>query len=121
MIAWKRAALLGLASWAIPFAFSFLVFPLKKSNAPLFETVMALVELVTAGALFQVYFRGRAVAAGAAVTVGALWFAVNLAMDYPMFAYGPMKMQVWAYYSEIGLVYLTFPVFGFWASRLARP
>ena len=38
-----------------------------------------------------------------------------------MFAYGPMKMQVWAYYSEIGLVYLTFPVFGFWASRLAQP
>jgi hypothetical protein len=37
-----------------------------------------------------------------------------------MFAFGPMKMQVWAYYSEIGLNYLTFPAFGFWASRLAR-
>jgi hypothetical protein len=120
MIAWKRAALLGLASWAFPFAFSFLLFPLKKSNAPLFETLMTLAILVTAGALFQRYFRGRAVSVGEAVRVGVLWLAVNLAMDYPMFAYGPMKMQVWAYYSEIGLVYLTFPAFGFWASRLAR-
>jgi hypothetical protein len=120
MIAWKRAALLGLASWAIPFALSFLLFPLKRSNAPLFETLMALAELVTAGALFQRYFRGRAVSAGEAVRVGLLWLAVNLIMDYPMFAHGPMKMEVWAYYSEIGLVYLTFPTFGFWASRLAR-
>ena len=120
MIAWNRAALLGLASWAIPFALSFLAFPLKKLNAPLFETLMALVELITAGALFQRYFRGRTISAGEGVSVGLLWLAVNLILDYPMFAYGPMKMQVWAYYSEIGLVYLTFPAFGFWATRLAH-
>jgi len=120
MIAWKRAVLLGLASWVIPFALSFPLFPLKKSNAPLFETLMALTVLVTAGVLFQVYFRGRAISVGEALLVGVLWLAVNLAMDYPLFAYGPMKMPVRAYYSEIGLVYLTFPAFGFWASRLAR-
>lgn len=121
MIAWKRAVPLGLASWGIPFAFSFLIFPLKKSNASLFETLMALAVLIVAGALFKRYFRGRAVSAGEAVSVGLLWFAVNLVLDYPMFSYGPMKMPIWAYYSEIGLVYLTFPAFGFWASRLARP
>ena len=120
MIAWKRAALLGLASWFLPFILSFPIFPLKKSNAPLFETSMALVVLIAAGVLFQLYFRGRAVSVREALFVGVLWFAVNLTMDYPMFAYGPMKMPVGAYYSEIGLVYLTFPAFGFWASRLAR-
>lgn len=120
MITWTRATLLGFASWFIPFAISFLVFPLKKSNAPLFETLMMLIVIVTAGALFQIYFRGRTISVPEALLVGLLWLAVNLAMDYPMFAYGPMKMQAWAYYSEIGLVYLTFPAFGFWASRLAR-
>ena len=120
MILWKRAALLGLVSWAIPFAISLAIFPLKKANAPLFETLMALAELLTAGALFARYFRGRAASAAEAVAVGLFWLAVNLVLDYPMFAYGPMKMQVWAYYSEIGLVYLTFPAFGFCASRLAR-
>jgi hypothetical protein len=121
MIAWKRAVWLGLVSWIVPFVLSFLIFPLKKSNAPLFETSMALVELVTAGALYQIYFRGRAVLVREASLAGVLWLAINLILDYPMFAFGPMKMQVWAYYSEIGLVYLTFPAFGFWASRLARP
>jgi hypothetical protein len=38
-----------------------------------------------------------------------------------MFAYGPMKMTALGYYSEIGLVYLTFPIFAMMAARLARP
>lgn len=120
MIARKRAALLGFASWLIPFVVSFFAFPVKKSNAPLFETLMTLIVLVTAGVLFQVYFRGRTVLVHEALLVGLLWLVVNLMMDYPMFAYGPMKMSAWAYYSQIGLDYLTFPAFGFWASRLAR-
>ena len=120
MIAWKRAVLLAFASWVIPFAFSFLIFPLKKSDAPLFETVMELALLIVAGVLFRRYFRDRAVSAIEAVAVGAVWTAMNLILDYPLFAYGPMKMPIWNYYSEIGFVYLTFPAFGFWASRLGR-
>ena len=120
MIHWKRAAVLGSLSWVIPFAISLLVFPLKKSNAPIFTTLMGLVVLLTAGALLKVYFRGRPVTVREAVTVGALWFAMNPILDYPMFAYGPMQMTAWAYYSEIGLSYLTFPAFAFGAARLAR-
>jgi hypothetical protein len=32
-------------------------------------------------------------------------------MDYPMFAYGPMKMTAAHYYSEIGAAYLVYPAF----------
>ncbi len=120
MIQWKRAAVLGLLSWVIPFAISLLMFPLKKFNAPLFATVMGLVVLLTAGALLKVYFRGRPATMHEAVTAGALWFAMNLVFDYPMFAYGPMQMTAWTYYSEIGLSYLAFPAFAFGAARLAR-
>jgi len=120
MIAWKRAALLGIATWAIPFALSLLAFPLKKSNAALFATLMMLVVLATAGLLFDRYFRGRTVSAREAVPVGLLWLGINLLLDYPMFSHGPMQMTAGAYYSEIGLVYLLFPLFGFCASRLAR-
>ncbi len=120
MIAWRRAVLLGLASWLIPFVLSFCAFPLKKSNATLFETVMTLVVLGTAGALFQRYFRGRTLEVRDAVMVGLLWLAMNLALDYPMFAYGPMRMEAAAYYSQIGLDYLTFPLFGLLTSKLAH-
>jgi hypothetical protein len=120
MILWKRAALLGFLSWLIPFAASFIVFPLKRSNAPLFGTLMALVVLLTAGALLRRYFRNRPASVREAVLVGALWFCMNLVFDYPMFAHGPMRMTAPAYYSEIGLAYLAFPAFAFWAARLVK-
>ena len=121
MIRWKRAALLGLLSWLIPFAVSFIVFRLKQSNPPLFGTLMGLVVLLTAGALLARYFRNRPVSVREAVLVGALWLCMDLVFDYPMFAYGPMRMTAPAYYSEIGLVYLTFPAFAWWAARLVKP
>jgi hypothetical protein len=31
--------------------------------------------------------------------------------DYPMFAYGPMKMDAARHYSEIGAGYLLYPAF----------
>ncbi len=119
MLSWKRAVLLGLLSWLIPFVISFLLFPVKRANALLFETLMNLVVLLTAGALYPVYFRKRAVSAREAVLAGLLWLAVNLILDSPMFAYGPMKMTAGQYYSEIGLAYLIFPAFALGAGRLA--
>jgi hypothetical protein len=120
MILWKRAVLLGFLSWLIPFVVSFIVFPLKRSNAPLFGTLMGLVVLVTGAALLTRYFRKRPVSVYEALLVGTLWLSMNLVFDYPMFAYGPMKMTTWAYYSEIGLSYLAFPAFALGAARLAR-
>jgi hypothetical protein len=120
MILWKRAAALGFLSWLLPLAVSFAVFPLKQSNAPLFDTLMALVTLLTGGALLTRYFRHQPVPVREAVLVGALWFVMNLAFDYPMFSYGPMKMTAGSYYSEIGLGYVAFPVFAFWAARLVK-
>ena len=115
-----RVVLLGLLSWLIPFTAGFLLFAVKKANAPLFTTLMYLAVLVTAGALLGWYFRMRTVSVREAALVGAAWLAINLILDYPMFAFGPMKMSATAYYSEIGLVYLTFPVFGLFAARLIK-
>ncbi len=115
-----RAVLLGLLSWFIPFVFGFVLFSIKNWNAPLFSTLMYLVVLITAGTLLAWYFRKRAVTVRGAATVGTLWLAINLILDYPMFAFGPMKMTPLGYYSEIGLVYLTFPIFAVLAAQLAR-
>jgi len=121
MILWKRAALLGVMSWLIPFVLSFILFPLKRLNALLFGTLMGLVVLLTGAVLLHRYFRNRSVSVNEAVLVGMMWLVLNLAFDYPMFAYGPMKMTAWSYYSEIGLSYLMLPAFAFAAGRLAQP
>ena len=120
VIHWKRAVGLGFLSWLVPFAVSFAVFPLKKTNAPLFETLMGLVVLLTAAGLLRLYFRNLTVSTLEAALVGGSWFLINLVFDYPMFSYGPMQMTAAAYYSEIGLAYLAFPIFALGAARLVE-
>ena len=78
------------------------------------------VVLIVAGALLDRYFGRRPVPLREAGFVGALWLAINIVCDYPLIAYGPMKMTAPGYYSEIGLVYLTYPIFALLAARLAR-
>lgn len=115
-----RAVSIGLLSWFIPFLAGFILFPLKKTNAPLFSTLMDLIVLATAGLLLIWYFQKRTVCIHEALLVGVLWLAINLILDYPMFAFRPMKMTPLAYYSEIGMVYLTYPIFAVLAARLGR-
>jgi hypothetical protein len=120
MIPWKRAALFGVLSWLPPFALSFALFHLKRSNPPLFESLMTLIVVLTAGALFPLYFRNRSVSIREAAAAGVVWLAANLVLDYPMFAYGPMRMTAAAYYSAIGLDYLIYPLYALGAAWLAR-
>jgi len=119
MILWKRTFLLGFLSWLLPFLISFLIFPVKRWNAPLFATVMTLVVVLTAEVLLGFYFRGRTVTSSEALLVGTLWFLFDVVLDYPLFSHGPMRMTGLNYYSEIGLDYLIFPLFAFGAARLA--
>ena len=85
MILWKRAALLGFLSWMIPFAISFLLFPLKKPNAPLFGTLMGLVVLLTAAALVSRYF-SKMTAWGYYSEIGLSYLAI------PIFAFGAARL-----------------------------
>jgi uncharacterized membrane protein YpjA len=121
MVAWTRTVLLGLLSWFIPFGAGFLLFPVKQSNPALFSTLMDLVVLFTAGALLIFYFRKRRIAVIEAAVVGTIWLGINVVLDYPMFAFGPMKMTASHYYSEIGLVYVTFPAFAVLSTLMALP
>ena len=57
------------------------------------------------------YFRDGTPRVAEAALLGFLWLAINLILDYPMFAYGPMRMSPAHYYSEIGAAYLLYPAF----------
>lgn len=119
-ISWRRAIRLGLLSWLIPFVLSIVLFPFKRPDPPLYMGLMNLIGLLTAAALLPAYFRGRTVSMREAILVAGVWLALNLALDYPFFFHGPMRMTPSNYYSEIGVGYLALPAFAFGAARLAR-
>jgi hypothetical protein len=110
-IRWKQATGLGLLSWLLPFAISLALYPVKLANAPLFGSAMTLVLIALAAILARRYFRDGAPGTREAAVLGLLWLTMNLILDYPMFAFGPMKMTAGHYYSEIGSAYLLYPTF----------
>ena len=108
---WKRALALGFLSWLFPFIGGFAAFPLKRVDPALFDTVMALILLITAALLAARYFRGTEMSPAQAAMLGFLFVAINLVLDYPMFSHGPMQMTAGRYYAEIGAGYLLYPTF----------
>jgi hypothetical protein len=98
-------------AWLAPFVVSVCLFPLKKSNLPLFESLMAVTLASSTVLLGCAYFkrlRDHFLARG--VRAGMLWMIANWLLDGLMFSSGPMKMTVGQYAADIGTAYGMIPV-----------
>jgi hypothetical protein len=130
----RKALLLGLVVWLVPFVVAFCIFPLKTSWRSLFESIMpvTLAAVVVGCALF--YFRrqpaGSMPASGVpagnmpaqpadnipapslreGLLVGLLWWAMSLAIDLPLMLSPPISMRLEEYAADIGLTYLMIPI-----------
>jgi len=125
MTSTRKALLLGLLVWLIPFVVAFLIFPLRASSRPLFESIMPVaVALATVGCGVW-YFRNFAETSGReALLLGLLWLAICILIDAPlMLLGGPMQMTPGEYLADIGVVYLMIPAitWGLGAAGTAPP
>ncbi len=111
MIAKGKAVLFGFLVWLAAFAAAFVIFPLRESSRPLFESIMPVVLASATAALAVLYFRQVSrdyVREG--IALGVLWFAMNILIDAPlMLVGGPMKMTLGEYMADIGVTYLLIP------------
>ena len=106
----KRAVLLGLVVWLIPFAVSFMVFPFRESWRALFESVMSVAVAGAAVAMALVYFKkveSRFSREG--LLVGIVWFVICTLIDLPLMLTGPIGMTLTEYMADIGLTYVIIP------------
>ena len=110
---WKFGIIFGLLVWLIPFLVSFLIYPLRVANNPLFETIMPIV-LVLVGSLFLFLYMKKdshlTVLKG--LELGLIFFIISIVLDLFMFMEGPMKMSFSDYMLDIGLTYLIYPILG---------
>ncbi len=105
-----RALLYGFLVWLIPFVVSIVIFPIKTSLPPLFESIMPVVVTVCGVLFSNLYF--RRVETGfvkEGVALGVIWLVISVGMDLLMFMWGPMKMTFVHYMMDIGLAYLIYP------------
>jgi fumarate reductase subunit C len=106
----KFALFYGFLLWLIPFIVAFLIFPLRETERPLFETIMAVTVTLTVVVFSILYFGkidGGYLREG--VRIGILWFVISIVIDLLMFMWGPMKMSFLNYMYDIGFTYLIYP------------
>lgn len=102
----KQAIIYGLLVWLIPFAVGFLAFPLRTSDRPLFESIMA-VALVLSVVFFAVrYFKNKS---AQGLSTGIVWFAISVVLDL-IFLVGFFQIPLVDYIKDIALTYLVIPI-----------
>jgi nucleoside recognition membrane protein YjiH len=111
MASFRKALLLGLVVWAVPFAVAWTIYPIHESWRALFESIMPVVIAATVVLMSLFYF--RRVTRGClreGVLLGLIWFAVSFVIDLFMFSGGPMRMGFMEYVGDVGLTYLMIPL-----------
>jgi hypothetical protein len=107
-----KIVIFGFFVWLIPFLVSFVVFPLKATMRPLFESIMPLILTIVVITLAYYYLKNiddNYVKEG--VLIGIIWFIINIAIDLFMFLPpSPMQMSFADYMMDIGLTYVIIPV-----------
>jgi len=111
----------GFLVWLIPFIVSVLIYPLKESQAPLFESIMPVIITASVVVFSMLFLRkpeSRSLKAW--IIVGIMWFLLCFLLDLTMFIWGPMKMPFTAYIKDIGLTYLIIPIISYGFGRIIQ-
>lgn len=106
-----KIILYGVLVWLIPFAVSFVVFPLKTSMRPLFESIMPLVLSIVVITLAYYYFKNlNSDFVKEGLIIGISWYIINITLDLFLFMpASPMQMNFADYIMDIGLTYVMIP------------
>lgn len=100
----------GVLLWASVFIFSFIIFPLKLSNPPFFETLISIILCLFTVIASIIYFKDFVPGLQKGVSTGIIWMIINIAIDLPLFSFGLMKKSFADYFTDIGLTYLIIPI-----------
>jgi Na+/proline symporter len=110
----RRALLFGFLTWLVPFVVAVFFYTQEgqlRIDIFLFKSIMIVVGAVTGALFLSLYFRKvteRYCREG--ILIGLMWLAINWALDFGVLI--PMSgMDVGTYAVQIGLRYLTIPVF----------
>lgn len=105
----KRAFVYGFLLWLIPFVISVIIFPLKKSDPTFYQSILAVVALLTLISLTVLYFKKVSGNIREGVFLGIIFLVMSLFFDFFFFIWGPIKMSIPNYIKEIGIGYLIYP------------
>lgn len=126
-----KIVLYGFLLWLIPFAVSVLIFPLRVSQRPLFESIMPVVIAIWTVFFSIIYLTSKNLACDRSgffiegVKIGLVWSVMSTALDLVVFTFGPLRMPLFDYLADIAVTYLMMPAItsgmGYLLSRPSSP
>jgi hypothetical protein len=91
-----KIGLFGFLLWLIPFAVSVLIFPLRISQRPLFESIMPVVIAIWTVFFSIIYLsRSKSDFLKDGIYIGIAWLLISIVLDLMIFIEGPIKMPLW--------------------------
>ena len=105
-----KIGLFGFLLWLIPFAVSVLIFPLRMSQRPLFESIMPVVIAIWTVFFSILYLSGKkSDLLKEGILIGIAWLLISIVLDLMIFIEGSIKMPLWDYVADIAVTYLMIP------------
>jgi hypothetical protein len=106
---WKRVVGYGVALWSLPFVLSFMLFPIREANRPLFESLITVIGVLIAVTAAVLYFRdSKRFDISSGIILGVVWAAISIGLDIPIFLL-VFHMNFIDYMADIALTYMAFP------------
>jgi len=105
-----KIGLFGFLLWLIPFAVSVLIFPLRTSQRPLFESILPVVIALWTVFFSILYLSGKkSDLLKEGILIGIAWLLISIVLDLMIFIEGSIKMPLWDYVADIAVTYLMIP------------
>jgi hypothetical protein len=105
-----KIGLFGFLLWLIPFSVSILIFPLRTSQRPLFESIMPVVIAIWTVFFSVLYLSGKkSDFLKEGIFIGLSWLLISIVLDLMIFIEGPIKMPIWDYVTDIAVTYIMIP------------
>jgi hypothetical protein len=107
----KLILLYGVCVWLIPFIVALLIFPIRETERPLFESIMP-VAVTFSVVLFSILCFTKVDTAflKEGILLGTVWLLISISIDLLMFSSGSMKMGIGDYFKDIGFTYVIIPL-----------
>lgn len=101
----------GILLWALVYLASLPMIPLIKTDPFFFKTLIGFAFTVFAIIFTVIFFAGvKQNFLNEGISAGILWMLISIAIDVPVFVYGKSNMSFAAYFKDIGLTYVAFPI-----------
>ncbi len=103
--------LFGFLLWLSVLIVAMFMFRIRETNQIFFESLISISLTVFTVLYAVILFRKiETNQFRIGLIVGFIWMSISVLLDYPMFSFGPMKMEFSEYLKDIGLTYLMIPI-----------